>query len=97
MYGNLLHPKCVKKPSVINKERYNFIYPSFPNRGLLQLLKMWPLIIQKYPEAKLNLFCDTQNTWVQKFWSNDMIIINELIVQYTSPELDEAPQMTRVW
>jgi len=41
-----------------NKKRYSFIYPSFPNRGLLYLLKMFPKIVERYPDAKLNVFCN---------------------------------------
>lgn len=41
-----------------NKKKYSFIYPSFPNRGLLYLLKMFPKIVERYPDAKLNVFCN---------------------------------------
>ena len=34
---------------------YKFIYSSFPNRGLLQLLQLWSQIIKKYPEASLHI------------------------------------------
>jgi FkbM family methyltransferase len=41
-----------------NKNKYSFIYPSFPNRGLLYLLRMFPQIVERYPESKLNVFCN---------------------------------------
>ncbi len=66
------------------KEKYTFIYPSFPNRGLLQLLQMWPRIISRYPQAKLNIFCDTQNTWCQKYWKEDMLEVDRLLAKYIS-------------
>ena len=63
------------------KEKYTFIYPSFPNRGLLQLLQMWPKIISRYPTAKLNLFCDTKNNWCQQYWKDDMIEVDRLLLE----------------
>lgn len=90
-----LFPTCSNRTEVISygiettefdtnviKEKYNFIYPSFPNRGLLQLLKMWPRIVTKYPDARLNIFCDIQNSWTQEHWKNDMIEIESLLEKY---------------
>jgi glycosyltransferase involved in cell wall biosynthesis len=37
-----------------------FIYSSFPNRGLIHLLKMFPSIVKKYPEARLKIFCNLE-------------------------------------
>jgi tetratricopeptide (TPR) repeat protein len=72
---------CLETPSVSRrKQRYMFIYPSFPNRGLIHLLRMWPSIINKYPEATLHLFCDTQNEWCQKYWKTDMEEIDSRLV-----------------
>jgi len=53
--------------SDVLRDDYSFIYPSFPNRGLLPLLKMFPNIVKRYPTAKLNVFCDTKNEWLQKY------------------------------
>jgi tetratricopeptide (TPR) repeat protein len=89
-----LYPNCESRTEVISygietdiypevkRQKYNFIYPSFPNRGLLQLLKMWPRIIAKYPEAHLDIFCDIQNEWCQKYWANDMVEIDRMILAY---------------
>lgn len=49
------------------RENYSFIYPSFPNRGLLPLLQMFPKIVEKYPTAHLNIFCDMKNEWLNKY------------------------------
>lgn len=66
----------------IKKQRYNFIYPSFPNRGLLQLLKMWSSIIEKYSEAHLDVFCDTKNEWCQKYWADDIAEVERLLEEH---------------
>lgn len=42
----------------LKENNYSFIYPSFPNRGLLYLLRMFPKIVERYPNAKLNVFCN---------------------------------------
>jgi glycosyltransferase involved in cell wall biosynthesis/tetratricopeptide (TPR) repeat protein len=41
-----------------------FIYPSFPNRGLLPLLRMWPRITALIPDAELHVFADLDGAWV---------------------------------
>jgi hypothetical protein len=41
-----------------------FIYSSFPNRGLLQLLQMWTKIVSKYPVASLHIYSDVNGKWV---------------------------------
>lgn len=61
------------------KEEYSFIYPSFPNRGLLPLLQMFPRIVEKYPKAKLHVFCDTKNKWVQKHWKETIDQVEVLL------------------
>lgn len=67
-----------------DKQKYLFIYPNFPNRGLIHLLDMWPKIIEKYPSAELHTFCDTQNTWCQEFWKDDMNKIDQLFIELKS-------------
>jgi glycosyltransferase involved in cell wall biosynthesis/SAM-dependent methyltransferase len=34
----------------------HFIYASSPDRGVLKLLKLWPRVLEKYPEATLSIF-----------------------------------------
>lgn len=45
---------------------YNFIYSSFPNRGLLPLLQMWPKIYEYQPFASLHIYCDLDGKWVNE-------------------------------
>jgi len=52
--------------SEITKVKNSFIYSSFPNRGLVVLLKMWPRIIQEFPDATLNVYCNLEQEWVNK-------------------------------
>jgi hypothetical protein len=60
---------------------FSFIFPSFPNRGLLQLLQIFPEIVKKYPQATLNVFCNTKMDWVQKNFKEQMDLIDELLKQ----------------
>jgi predicted O-methyltransferase YrrM len=57
----------------------SFIYSSFPNRGLLVVLKTWPKIIKKYPDATLNIFCDMNNAWSNQNFPEEMKTIKELL------------------
>ena len=45
------------------KIKNSFIYSSFPNRGLVILLRMWKSIIEVLPDATLNVFCDLEHPW----------------------------------
>lgn len=51
---------------VLEKKKYSFIYSSFPTRGLFWLLKMFPKIVERYPEATLNVFCNTKHHFAQE-------------------------------
>lgn len=53
--------------NIIKKIKNKFIYSSFPNRGLLQLLQMWPKIIENIPTSTLHIYTDVNNKW-----SNDV-------------------------
>jgi glycosyltransferase involved in cell wall biosynthesis len=48
------------------KTKNKFIYSSFPNRGLIVLLKMWPKIVKMFPDATLDIFCNLEQEWVNK-------------------------------
>lgn len=50
----------------IQKIKNKFIYSSFPNRGLLRLLKLWPRITDKYPDATLHIHTDINGEWVNR-------------------------------
>ena len=56
-------------------EPINFIYSSFPNRGLSVLLKMWNKIKQNIPNALLHIFSDVNGSWVNQ---NYPVELNEI-------------------
>ena len=66
------------------KQRHKFIYSSFPHRGLLPLLEMWPSIYSKYPDAMLHIHCDVDGKWVNLVRPDEMNKIKELLK--THPE-----------
>lgn len=74
----------------IDREEYMFIYPNFPNRGLVHLLRMWPKILQKYPTAKLHTFCNTKNNWCQQYWKQDMDEIDRLLIELKDTVIDHG-------
>lgn len=55
-----------------DKVKNSFIYSSFPNRGLSVLLKMWPKIKQKIPNATLDIYCDVYGKWVNERYPEEM-------------------------
>jgi glycosyltransferase involved in cell wall biosynthesis/predicted O-methyltransferase YrrM/tetratricopeptide (TPR) repeat protein len=59
-----------------------FIYSSFPNRGLLQLLQMWPKIVGKYPNASLHIYADVDGKWVNSVEPHKMTQIRQLLSYY---------------
>lgn len=61
------------------KVRNSFIYSSFPNRGLINLLKMFPKIRKRLPDATLNVFCDTKNSFVQSVSKQEMDEVDKLL------------------
>ena len=58
---------------------YKFIYTSFPNRGLLPLLNMWPKILQRFPDAELHTYVDLNGKWVNDFHGLEMNMIKEIM------------------
>jgi len=64
------------------KEQYKFIYSSFPNRGLLQLLQMWPKIYEFQPLASLHIYCDIDGKWVNQVEGEMMNKIRQLFIEY---------------
>jgi tetratricopeptide (TPR) repeat protein len=63
----------------VEKQKHKFIYSSFPHRGLLPLLEMWPSIYSKYPDAMLHIHCDLDGKWVNSVRPDEMNKIKELI------------------
>ena len=64
-----------------NKLKNNFIYSSFPNRGLVVLLNMWPRIKEIIPDATLSVYCNLQQEWVNQVAPEMMKEIKESINQ----------------
>jgi len=64
------------------KQQYKFIYSSFPNRGLLQLLQMWPKIYEFQPQASLHIYCDIDGKWVNQVQNEMMNKIRQLFIEY---------------
>lgn len=64
------------------KTPYKFIYSSYPNRGLYELLLMWPKIVEKYPEANLHIYSDVNGKWANSVAPELMQKIRDLYVQY---------------
>jgi hypothetical protein len=65
----------------LEKQKYSFIYSSFPGRGLYWLLKMFPAIVEKYPQAHLNIFCNTKHHFVQEHTKQMMDEIDIMLEQ----------------
>lgn len=66
------------------KTPYKFIYSSFPNRGLYQLLQMWSTIIHKYPNANLHIYSDINGKWVNSIAPELMTKIKTLLDEYNN-------------
>jgi predicted O-methyltransferase YrrM/tetratricopeptide (TPR) repeat protein len=60
-----------------------FIYSSFPNRGLLQLLQMWPTIIENVPTSTLHIYSDVNNKWSNDVEPQKMQQIRDLLDNMT--------------
>jgi predicted O-methyltransferase YrrM len=65
------------KPS--KKVANSFIYSSFPNRGLLPLLQIWPYIKQIMPDATLNIYSDINGKWVNDVAKDQMDEIRRIL------------------
>jgi len=61
------------------KIKNSFIYSSFPNRGLLVLLKMWPRIVEEFKDATLNIYCNLEQEWVNQVAPEIMREIKSLL------------------
>jgi hypothetical protein len=79
-FGYGVDIELFSKYNKISKVPYKFIYSSYPNRGLLQLLKMWKKIKERYPSATLHIHSDIHGNWVNKVSKNEMDEIKSLIL-----------------
>jgi predicted O-methyltransferase YrrM len=59
----------------------SFIYSSTANRGLLTILKMWPKIQERYPDATFNIFTDVYNNWANTFYPEELEEIRKLLFE----------------
>jgi glycosyltransferase involved in cell wall biosynthesis/tetratricopeptide (TPR) repeat protein len=64
------------------KVPHRFIYSSFPNRGLFELLKMWPRIYEHQPNASLHIYCDVNHKWSNDVEPEKMQNIKMLLEKY---------------
>ena len=91
--------------SSLVKIKNSFIYSSFPNRGLVILLRMWPKILRRLPDATLHIYCNLEHEWVNKVAPEQMKEIKENINQQgvyshgwvCKKELTEAWQTAEYW
>jgi predicted O-methyltransferase YrrM len=89
------------------KQPYKFIYSSFPNRGLLELLIMWPRIIEMIPNATLHIYSDVNHKWSNDVEPEKMAKIKQLLsinmmgIYYhgwvSKTELSNAWKTSSVW
>lgn len=77
-----------KNESIQQKEPFKFIYSSFPNRGLLPLLQMWPSIYKMNNQVSLHIFCDVNGSWVNEVDSEHMKEVKRLLVEYTNMNIN---------
>ncbi len=68
----------------MEKIKHSFIYSSFPSRGLLWLLRLFPKITKRYPDATLNIFCDLDHEWSNRVAGDQMIEIKKLLLEQTN-------------
>jgi predicted O-methyltransferase YrrM len=66
--------------SEIIKVKNSFIYSSFPNRGLLILLRVWKQIRNRFKNATLNIYCDLDHEWTNEHYSEQIIEIKQLLI-----------------
>lgn len=74
-----------------------FIYSSFPIRGLLPLLQMWPKILERYPSAILNIHSDVDGWWVNQMRPEEMQAIKDLLKEYKGSEVYDRSIIYHGW
>jgi predicted O-methyltransferase YrrM len=60
----------------------NYIYSSFPNRGLLPLLQMWPRILTNNHLSHLHIYADVLGKWVNEVAKETIDEIKSLLFLY---------------
>jgi tetratricopeptide (TPR) repeat protein len=69
---NAAESRCLIPPK-------RFIYSSFPNRGLVHLLRMWPDIRTLIPDARLDVFADLDGEWANLHYTDTMCEIKSRV------------------
>ena len=64
------------------KQKYKFIYSSYPNRGLLELLQMWREIYNFQPKSTLHIYSNIENEWSNRVEPDKMLKIKQLLYSY---------------
>lgn len=77
-YGIAFPDTCVREPRPV-KQFQRFIYSSFPNRGLLPLLKMWVAIRSRIPAATLEVYADLDHAWTNANYGEMMREIKQRV------------------
>jgi FkbM family methyltransferase len=63
------------------KRQHSFIYSSFPDRGLVVLLRMWPAIRAMWPDSTLQIFCNLAHQHVRRVSATVMAEIDALLLK----------------
>ena len=90
------------------KKPYKFIYSSYANRGLYQLLCMWTKILDKEPISTLHIYSDIYSNYMQTNFKELMDKIKDLLNKYkdknvfyhgwvSKKELNESWKSADVW
>ena len=53
---NFLMPEHFNPPSLPKRQKHRFFWGSSPDRGLLNILEMWPAVLAKWPDATLCVY-----------------------------------------
>ena len=75
-------PNIQNKDITQYKQKYKFIYSSYPNRGLLELLQMWPEIYNFQPKSTLHIYSNIENEWSNRVEPDKMLKIKQLLHSY---------------
>jgi glycosyltransferase involved in cell wall biosynthesis len=78
---NVLNYGITQAESNFTKIKHSFIYSSFPNRGLLKVLELWPMILERMPDATINIFCDLDHQWSNQHYPDYLNAVKSLINQ----------------
>jgi len=71
-----------------NKNKIKFIYSSFPNRGLSELLDVYKELCKQFPDIlELHLYCDVDGKWVNQNFPDLMRSIREKMSSFDSKHI----------